>query len=155
MLYSNQSFSINFKDGHNNMIFDSGVHAISWLVNESSSVYFPATTTNKIIDMLRGLNSVSDGGTDNEIDDKHNARIDLEELLQKLDKQDVELLVIYMGNGINDTIKLIKSSPDWKHWRDKNKNALNKGTMTYSKLIYSVIDKWESLLIENDYMGAK
>lgn len=137
------------------MIFDSGIHAIAWLINDIGTIYYPASTTGKILDMLQGLSSMSDGGCDLGVDDKHNARIDLQHLLSAMDAREQTLMVTFLGGGVNDAIRLIKSDPVWKDWRDKNRSALENGKTSYSKLIYGVLDRWEKILIENDYMGEK
>jgi len=133
------------------MYFDSGTHALSWLVNDSDALLSPGTTTKSIMEMLRGV--MPSGNFEYVTDEKHHARFDIMKLWGMMNRHDADLLMIHTIDGIEAAVSHLKKSKHWRDWREKNKNLLDKGSVTYSGQLFIVLDKWEDVLRENDYIS--
>lgn len=132
------------------MMFDSGIHAMSWFMNESESLDNPSCITGSILNMLRS--GTSGGGSCVSEDDKYNARIDICCMLKNLEPREVLLLKLIVENGVRGAIGHVRTSPDWSDWRKKNERGIINQTVLYSECVYEVLDKFEKLLYEGEYI---
>jgi len=137
------------------MVFDDGSHAISWLVNCSVLLDYPTATTGKIVNMLKLGASMGSSSSENSVEVKMVARIDLHKLVCKLDEVDERFLVIlvsYADGGMREATDVVKKGKAWAKWRRANAKNMANGIVTPTDVVYGVIDIWENLLIENGYM---
>lgn len=135
------------------MNFESGLHAMSWYMNESGLLSSPGCITGSILNMMKSGTSGGGGGGSVSEDDKHNAKIDLENMISKMEKREVSLIERVISNGNRDAIKHIRTSPEWSDWRKKHERGIANNTILHSECMYNVIDKWESLLFEGGYIS--
>lgn len=134
------------------MVFESGIEAISWYFNKVESMSHPACCTAKITNMLKIGFSISGDTSVNGVEEKLIAAIDMEKILKLLEPTKLELLKEFANNGMRAAVIRVKKHADWEWWRKENIKQLNKCEITYSKKVFEVLDEWEEILIENDYM---
>jgi len=135
------------------VIFPNGEFALAWLINDATVMSYPKSQTKTIIKSIKSGNPQQIVNVDNDSEDTFIAFFDLTKLLNTMEPREVELLVTYVVEGIKAAIDRLSKGKEWDSWRMENKAALSHHNLTCTKKLWDVLDKWDNILYDNDYIG--
>lgn len=140
------------------MVFYNGEHALKWLIRDATLLPYPRASTGTIIGTLKsGGNPKATGSSNNteeDVEDKCIAYFDIVKLLERMEKKEVSILATYIIEGKMAALRELRKGEAWAEWREwRERRSNSKRKMPFTKKLWSILDKWDNILYEEDYIG--